>query len=161
MTIAQQSCRVCGSTDLATRNSRGRVVTRPYCKKHWLEFSNNRRHEKERIIRESLGLDDTWKHILNEKRKPTPGYDRIVINERRRIVTMYSKGFYKSFHYEALKRLNSPDKILDFYSGIGYNIISEYSCMIVLERPIQMRARQKIINQLMKKVGADGSGNLL
>jgi hypothetical protein len=152
---AVKTCRVCGSTDLMSRNSRGRVITRPYCRDHWLEHTNQRRHERDRLIRQTLGLTEDWKRILSDDRLPTLGYDRIVINERRKIVTVYSKGFYKSWNYDKLKRLTTVDKLLETYLAIGYEIFNAYSCMIVLERPVIMRARHRLIRSFYAREKTD------
>lgn len=139
-------CRICGSKDLVSYSHRGGRATRPYCREHWRQIKRDYKREKELDARRREGIPEGWRRNGFANRKPTQGHDRIVINREDRLVTFYSMGFYKGFRYDQLKRLNTPTVIREFYTAIGYQIISHDSRYTILERPYEMRIRRRLMN---------------
>lgn len=122
-------CQICGAPGVLYK-SHGHTLQRPYCKRHWADYCNGYRHEQ----KHKAGVPKDWKFAGNHWLKPPAGVTRVVVDGYRKRVTVYHGVAFKTTHLKTLKRLETPQKVVEVYLALGYRATSEKPRWWILEK---------------------------
>lgn len=142
------SCKICGSTELVYYIKQGKRVSRPYCEEHYTMVRARQRKNQWDKVKDREGAVNGWRRIL-KKQKPTPGYDRILIDRRDKRITFYSNGLCKTQYYRKHPKLNKDEFWLGLFKYAGYKVIRHDFRTYILERPVEMRIVRRIIRGIL------------